>query len=692
MRLNSATERKKIILRFGLAFILLLLIGSFYLYYSGQKESELLAPPVVKELNNNMVGIVWETADPEVGALFYQKAGAHELEARESEETTYHNIILSGLDPNTEYSFRLSEGSQETFFFTTPPPQDQAFRFLVLHREGFLETSWSEKLIELSNTQMPDFVLAIGEGKPADYIRNEREFLKTLNEQTFGLPVYLIPGSATLSVGDNRGRYVKPEGTTDYFFDFGNARFIVLGPKTEHDGVSLGQREEWLQDVLASAAGLKHSFVILTHDQGEGMGNSIKPVLEKLIKEEQIGAVLNVYTQDQAWIAKEEQIYNIKDGFMVVDVDVEGVTAKIGDYQGSELMDIVIKDFPEAVKRSCVYCRKLLEKAQYEDSIQWYRDFIDDFGDDYMVDDSQFEIANIYDRYLYDYENAIKEYQILVTNYDYSNKVRQARQRIEYLQARADFNFGPLQAFEKAKMETFVQKPVLAIEEVEKILAQYPGCNLEPELLDWLGRNLASMDFQRSVYYLEKIVEGNYSAVYTENAQVAIGDTLYANAKYKEAIAVFEQVMTEENQAGLASKLYRCYRNIRREIIKWIAIGLTVLLAATAIFSKPFFFTKREFKLAGILAIIYLFVGALCWKIYFTYYPLLILLVLALAIVGALVPMMIAAIYRKLLVVRVQPGWRKVLLTGLTTVLFSLSVIYLTIYIYRVHYLVAFRL
>lgn len=691
MRIIKNIEDKRNLIRLGIALILFLLVGSYFLFITGQRESELLSPPVIKELDNNQVRIVWETASPEIGVLFYHKEGAHELEIREIEETTYHSISLRGLEPDTIYRFRLSEGSEEYYTFITPPPMDKDFRFLVFQRQGFLEAGWTDKLIELSNTQMPDFVVAVGDSRSDTYLPNERDFHKALHENTLGLPVYLIPGSEVLGLAENRERYVKQtEINTDFFFDFGNSRFIIIGPEIERGGVSLSQRREWLEEIVANTSLQNHIFILLTHYQMENATeNSLLTVLNNLVNSEKIRAVFNVDYKNQAQVTG-EKIYNIKESFMVVDVDVEGVTAQLGNYQTPEVEEVVIKDFPEAVKRSCVYCRKLFEKEQYEDSIQWYRDFIADFGDDYMVDDSQFEIANIYDRYLYDYENAIKEYRILINNYQYSNKIRQAQQRIEYLQSHSGYDFEPLKAFEKAKMEIFIQDVGQAIGEVENILEEYPDSSLEPQLLEWLGRNLAEINFEQSVLYLEKLATGDYGEKYREEALIALGDTLYANGKYNEAIETFQKAETEENREGLAGKIYRCRRNIRREIIKYIAIAVVVILLVAAIFKKPFFFTKEEAKLARILAIIYLFAGVLCWRTFFTNYPLLIRYIVALAITGAIAPMLILAVNRKVFN-NFNVLWRK-LLTFILTILLSLSVIYLAIYIYRVHYLVAFRL
>ena len=177
--------------------------------------------------------------------------------------------------------------------------------------------------------------------------------------------------------------------------------------------------------------------------------------------------------------------------YLVIDVDGEGVTATVRRHGQSEFDILTINETPEAVKRSCVYCRKLLDTQRYQESIDWYRKFITEFGARYMVDDAQFEIANIYDQYLFDYPAALKEYRKLVTEYPNSCKVRQVSQRIEYLTAYADYDFNPLRIFEKAKSQTYQRDKKKAVAEIETIPAKYPGAKIEPQVLFWLGYTLA---------------------------------------------------------------------------------------------------------------------------------------------------------------------------------------------------------
>ncbi len=703
VKISRNLDKKRSLIQLGFVLIPLIIIISYFLFVDVQKERELLLPPVVREINNNQVRIIWETALPEVGVLLYHKRNGHEEEVREDEERTYHSIILNDLEPDTFYSFSLSEGNNEYYSFKTPPTEDKAFRFLVFHKHNFLDPEWIEKIIELSNTHMPDFVITAGGNKADSYLRRERDLYKAIHDNILSLPIYLVPDAETLSSIENKERYYytsESDKTNNFFFDFGNSRFIVIGPEIGVDGIVDGifisQNKEWLEKAVSAAPTKDHIFVFLTHYNREDRNqDDLEIILSDMIKSKKIQAVFNIgYSGSQGEIAGLEKIYNIKESFMIVDVDVVGVAAQLGNYQALALKHIVIKEFPTAVQRSCVYCRKLLERKQYEESIQWYRNFINEFGNNYMVDDSQFEIANIYDRYLYDYENAIKEYRILVNNYPYSNKAKQAKQRIEYLLAHSQYSFEPLKAFEKAKMETFVQDVGKAIEEVEKILNEYPDSNLKPQLLDWLGRNFAERDCEKSIKYLQELANGNYGEQYRENALIAIGDTLYMNGKYKQAIEIFKEAETGENREALAGKIYRCERNIRREIIKHISILIIVVLVLVSIFKKPYFFTKEELRLAGILALVYLLAGAICWRSFFTHYPSLILYIVAISASGAIIPIIVLAINRKLFNIfnALKNRLFSSFLIIVLTVLLSLSVIYLVIYIYNVHYLVAFHL
>jgi len=691
MREVSGMKSQVILIVISLA---VLLAGGYFYYTNIPQDSELIVPPVVKDISNNQVRIVWETTEPVIGALYYmEEGGIRETELKEDEKKTYHGILLNNLQRDTIYNYRLSNSSDVYYSFKTPPVE-KAFRLLVFQRDDFLGASWVDKFIETANTQLPEFAVVAGKST-GDYIEKERKFLQELSKNTLGLPVYVIPDSETLGSAENMERFTShKKNGTDYYFDFGNSRFIVLGPEVINETASINDRIEWLEEVVTSSgSSLKHQFVLLAHynmNQNINQEETLISFLDSMVADEKITGIFNMNDSSDTELTSNEKIYRIKNNFMVIDIDGEGVTGQTGSYQSSEMNELVIKDFPEAVKRSCVYCRKLLEAEKYEESIQWYRDFIDDFGEEYMVDDSQFEIANIYDRYLYNYGKAIEEYKILLNNYPESRKIRQVKHRIEYLEDHSDYNYKPLEIFDKAKMETYQQDKTKAIQGVESILEEYPGSSLEPQILNWLGMTFSEEDLEKSSFYLKSVIDGDYEEEYKTDALIALGDTLYAHMKYEEAIETYQKAENDEISSSLEGKLYRSTRNMGRESLKKLSIAIIIIFFALAIFVKPRLFKKGEVKLAGILALIYFLIGLICWRISYTNYPTLIMFILALSVTGAMVPMVMSAIKRKIFK-GLSTLWERVIVV-LLTILFSFSIIYMVIYIYRVHYLVAFRL
>lgn len=638
-------------------------------------------PPRIIRIGRFDATIAWETNREVVGEIRYRAGDGIELKSRENGRSRRHEIKLGGLMPETPYTYRV-DGTETSYTFKTAPLSETAFRFMIYHRDRAFSRESASAFVRAVDYHLPDFTLVAGHlaGKSDDFPAEESAFFQTVKHAA-RMPVFLAPAAGDLADGEAQRQYLSSlpgEGNGyDYTFDYGNSRFIVLGPAAS----AAVDRLAWLTEKAVNNAP-KHVFII--HAGGSGAGD----LAERARRLRDEGKVEALFLADRSAAAGTgAKTVAVLDGVLVVDIDGEGVTAGLYSYAGAELKTVSIREIPVSVARSCIYCRKLLDSKRYQESIQWYRDFIAKFGEKYMVDDAQYEIANIYDRYLRDYGSAIREYETLLAKYPESNKALQASQRLEYLKSYDDFGFEPLRIFEKAKSETFQRDQDKAVAEVDSILTQYPGCRLESQVLFWLGYTIAQKDLRRSSSYYQSLIR-NYPAS-REEAWVALGDAYYLHRYYRASLDAYNtafKLLNDQFNFALIDKIRKSQRNIVRKAV--LAAVFAVLLAcyAAALWIRPRFFTGGEVRLMLNLGVFYLLAGGVVWVLFFRGYPELIRYFPVLCATAATIPAAGAALSRKLFA-RVGKGLNHLCTAAAVFVLTGL-VIYIMLYYY--HYLPAF--
>ena len=378
-------------------------------------------------------------------------------------------------------------------------------------------------------------------------------------------------------------------------------------------------------------------------------------LVARLIREQETGKIdAMISTAGSPGSAGVGQILLAEGGSLVIEVDGEGVSGT--EYQGEEPRAFTIRQVPDSVTRSCVYCRKLLDAKRYQESIQWYRDFISEFGERYMVDDAQYEIANIHDQYLRDYPSALKEYKTLLARYPDSGKAPQAAQRVAYLESYSDHGFAPLRIFEEAKNETYQRDSGRAVTAVASILSQYPGAGIEPEVLYWLGYTLAPRDLRGASTYYQRLIKDHPAS--RESAWIGLGDAYYQHSRYKAALDAYRQAQASVEGGlnfGLLDKVRKSQRNIVRKAVLFAALLVLAVAYALALLVKPRFLKRREMMLALYLALSYLAAATLIWAGFFRGYPELLRIFPVLLPVAATVPAVGAALSRKLSCASARP-------------------------------------
>ncbi|MDP8223808.1 MAG: tetratricopeptide repeat protein [Candidatus Lernaella stagnicola] len=253
--------------------------------------------------------------------------------------------------------------------------------------------------------------------------------------------------------------------------------------------------------------------------------------------------------------------------------------------EGDDRVRRVIVPAPPDSRKSCLYCDRLLEAGRYEESIAWYQNFIRDNQNEHQVEDAFFTVARILDEKLFRFADALLAYDTFLARYSDSRRVPLAWYRGNYLRSRDDFDFQPLESFERAKAELVREDPDPAVEKVEAMLADFPHAAVGEDALFWLGNLLQTDQPRRAVGYFQQLMERYPQSESAALAAIALGDIHYRANQNRAAIAAYERALETvppKYHISLQDKLRKAGRNVGREIARWTAwaiLGVWLLLS-----------------------------------------------------------------------------------------------------------------
>lgn len=264
----------------------------------------------------------------------------------------------------------------------------------------------------------------------------------------------------------------------------------------------------------------------------------------------------------------------------------------------------VIVAAPPETRKTCLYCDRLLEAGRYEESIEWYQDFIAGNAERHEIEDAVFAIARILDEKLFRYENALTAYGDFLARYPDSRRVTLVRSRVEYLRSHTDHGYQPLERFERAKAGPVKSDPEPTINAVETMLRNFAHSTVAPEAMYWLGHQLEGDQPDRAIAYYRDLIRRNPKHEDAALAAMALGDIAYRAGAYRKAIAAYERadvIVSEKYRVALDDKVRKSRRNIKREIARYAAWGvLAAWLLATLVWRAA---PAGRDLLAGVMAL-----------------------------------------------------------------------------------------
>ena len=650
--------------------------------------------PEVLNLTTSQVTIAWVSDKSYKGRVYYRPAAsqADPLSATETfGASNQHEVVITALTPSRRYTYWIGE-SKTHFQFQTQPLPTTPFSFIMVWGDT------SNRIMPLMMAEMPEFIVSLTAPveKGADQFADVRPYLPIYGPQG--------PDSVFLrTIAEPRA----PEPRRSWTLDWGGLRLVFLNQTTK------------LEKMLKAPAA--HTFAVITRpailtpssEENSGIDpNAIAKSTAHAIlvahnrrNPAQTAAFVGIIGQtDQTAEIDGIEYFAIPvagsdSGAVRIDIDVESASAFFIDQDRT----VALKKPPLMQKRTCEQCRRLADKGAYEQSVKAYEEFIATHQGHFQIDDAYFAIAEIYDEKLFRFTDALTWYKRLIDEYPAGTLTPLAGQRVKYLSRYSDYNFEPLVHFERIRKIEFAKQQGISerdklLHQVDSIITEYPDCKLAATMQYWLANQYRQADADKAVHAYQKLKDKYPHHPQAEQVLMDIGQTYYQAERYKEAMAVYKEALSQlpALEDTINAQIARCRRNIRRVHAAMVCWAVAALVITKAVLVKPVGIGVGRIVLAlpgFVVLVILLWFGAWLIKEQFSSPAEMLLLVTSFAAAAAVASVFSISLAEKIFLdhgggARKPPRILSVATGTVTGLILFIAALYLAIYYINMHYLI----
>jgi hypothetical protein len=236
-----------------------------------RSQSNISRGPIVSNVTQTSITISWWTKDKSSSSIEYGTTPHYRNIIQDSLQTKEHSLSLSGLQPSTQYHYRvIAEGTTPDYYFSTSVRPHEPFVFAAY---GDTRTNHDihTAVLNLIQRHHPLFAINTGDLVSSSTEANWNMYFTILcNNTTIGqtLPIYSSIGNHE----NNSPAYFQylhlPHNNSEnsqsyYSFEYGSAHFIALNSTINYEPGT--PQYNWFVKDLESAATAKFRFVFLHH-------------------------------------------------------------------------------------------------------------------------------------------------------------------------------------------------------------------------------------------------------------------------------------------------------------------------------------------------------------------------------------------------------------------------------------------
>ncbi|NIA12953.1 MAG: hypothetical protein GWP08_02645 [Nitrospiraceae bacterium] len=276
--------------------------------------------PYLQDVRPDRVTVMWETSAPVNSYVEYGKKTLRRKAKDKGQANCIHEVVLTGLKPDTVYRYRVVSGdyATETFEVHTAPRKKRPFTFLVWGDNRSDPPMCEKVCLQMAQAQA-ELVLNVGDvvGRGSRWHEWTQHYLIPVRHWSHKWPSYVSIGNHEYG-GSNESEGVPAfeqylahptivPGSNEYWysFDYSNAHFLIIdgnrgkivrGGENENDWTidPNDPQLRWIEQDLKQAAGRSDWIFVFIHEPPYSEGwsggyydgepplrNSLVPILER---------------------------------------------------------------------------------------------------------------------------------------------------------------------------------------------------------------------------------------------------------------------------------------------------------------------------------------------------------------------------------------------------------------------------
>ncbi len=214
-----------------------LLLAALLFAAWAQAAQEFHIPPQLNNVTKDGATLIWETTEADTGVVEFGLKGHFDKKAMGEAGQIIHRVRMTGLAPETEYSYRVRAGAAvRENTFKTAPGAERPVTFVVVGDSRRWDVAQSQKAIEHAAQWNPEFFINVGDLvlKGHDY-QLWPEHFQRFEKVSGQVMVVTARGNHEGSQSSDPendwfGKYHELPGAGEPYaaFDWGNSHFVLV--------------------------------------------------------------------------------------------------------------------------------------------------------------------------------------------------------------------------------------------------------------------------------------------------------------------------------------------------------------------------------------------------------------------------------------------------------------------------------
>ena len=230
-----------------LFFLLIIVAGT------QAQGNEIINGPYLQNVSKDSITVMWETLRLDESHVEYGLTQNYEMSETDPELVRIHEVILTSLEPETMYHYRVSCGTQTVSkTFITGVHEETPFSFVV-YGDSFKYPNKHRQIAKGISEAKPNFIIHTGDLVNGGFrlATWDKQFFWPLFDVIDHIPLFPCLGNHE----DSRKNYSRffslPNNESYYSFDYGNSHFTVLDSNVEYNQDS--EQYKWLEEDLRAS-------------------------------------------------------------------------------------------------------------------------------------------------------------------------------------------------------------------------------------------------------------------------------------------------------------------------------------------------------------------------------------------------------------------------------------------------------